>query len=83
MATSPKTTRVKCLAETGCSIVRTWSDQKKLLLDHNDTVDVPPDVAVWLDSLSNFTATTKRAKKPKPEHQDPPPPPPPDNEDEE
>lgn len=72
----PKSTRVKCVADK-CLLTRTWSDQKPLVLYEGDTVDVPPAVAAYLDSLTNWAKTTKRAKKPKPEHTEKKPPSPP------
>ena len=66
---APATVRVRCVDIEGCSIVRTWSDQATLHLSKGDTVDVPADVAAYLDSLTNWDKTTKRAKRPKKEHQ--------------
>ena len=66
---APKTIRVRCDWPGGCTITRTWDNQKSLFLLKGDTIDVPPETAEWLDSLDNWTKVTKRAKKPKKEHQ--------------
>ena len=55
--------KVRCVAPEGCVVVRTWSDNKTCHMKKGQTISVPPDVAKWLDSLTNFKLVKSRTPK--------------------